>query len=665
MDSSSKKHSLRPRDRLHHVVSMKSCLILALPIEVLSIVGEFIQDLRTLKNLIQVCSAFEAIFTPFLNADREILLHKLSPLEWDSMPIPSTISQTKSFEVRIYEFSEANNHYDPDMNDEYAAFLASWLSKMPNLQYFRWFDDAFELSYELTEILRNPIVLDALKSSMTLKDINIAFPRCYVEDRVLAGLYCHIPLKGFTNLRLLELYQLYSDSETALIEDIAEVLSDCPHLKLFGIGLATDADCNRFPESYILEGECDFLERLCLSYGHRAGSQPLRLHTLRLGIGLCLYESARDAKWNFLTMLVDLPVLQSLHVFNGMIERLQQPEYGSHWQQNDWWMLDTCSSLYHLEVSRLTPGIRMWLNSKGQFIQELVVTDSYQAFQDGLEEFYFLKLPQLKMLHMTEDSALNPDEEDYELRNFQNWFKDEALDLKSNQGQIPKETDACRAISTIYEVSKLSRTVLDRLPDQGKNLVKLSISLELDTQWFQFSSHLPKLTNLRQLSLRGRRNRGGPLSLQRPVKEVSLWPGVYAAKDIAFEYAKLIKSKCSSLQYIKIEKYGWQFFEAEENGQFIMKSRLLEQDEKCHIQLFTYDSLELQAGLSMPPRGQDIIDEDEALMFEHLQKFEAAMARGRFEEYDSESEDMEETEDSEQSEESDDLQSMGNIEDEA
>jgi hypothetical protein len=96
-----------------------------------------------------------------------------------------------------------------------------------------------------------------------------------------------------------------------------------------------------------------------------------------------------------------------------------------------------------------------------------------------------------------------------------------------------------------------------------------------------------------------------------------------------------------------------------------MKSRLLEQDEKCHIQLFTYDSLELQAGLSMPPRGQDIIDEDEALMFEHLQKFEAAMARGRFEEYDSESEDMEETEDSEQSEESDDLQSMGNIEDEA
>ena len=46
--------------------------------------------------------------------------------------------------------------------------------------------------------------------------------------------------------------------------------------------------------------------------------------------------------------------------------------------------------------------------------------------------------------------------------------------------------------------------------------------------------------------------------VQYPSLKSSLWPRVKKPKDIAYRYAMLIKSLCSSLQYIRIHHWTWE-----------------------------------------------------------------------------------------------------------
>src|SRR2546423_1474279 len=154
----------------------------------------------------------------------------------------------------------------------------------------RWMDNCFDDEYRQALILRKPELLGFFKNCQTLKQLSIQFASKHIEDRDHA-FNCSIPLKGFRNLTALELYKFYGD-EDLLVKDIAAVLIECPRLKTLGLAFACDCDCDEFPEAIVLEGDCEFLENLCVQYASRRGATPLALETLRLGLGMCLYGSS-------------------------------------------------------------------------------------------------------------------------------------------------------------------------------------------------------------------------------------------------------------------------------------------------------------------------------------------------------------------------------------
>ena len=166
-------------------------------------------------------------------------------------------------------------------------------------------------------MLRYPKFLGFLKNIESLERLWIQFSGQWLEDRD-TGRHCYMPLEGFRNISSLELYNFYGD-EADLIDDVSNVLKDCPNLKTLGLGLACECRAEMQPEP-ILEGQGRFLERLCLRYGNQGKTNPLPLETLRLGSGLCLFESDSAATGNFLAKLVNLPSLKRLDVFNDRIK---------------------------------------------------------------------------------------------------------------------------------------------------------------------------------------------------------------------------------------------------------------------------------------------------------------------------------------------------------
>jgi hypothetical protein len=106
----------------------------------------------------------------------------------------------------------------------------------------RWLDESFEESYGPARILKDTVVVTALKNCKSLKNVSIQFSSQYLDDRHAAS-NCSMPLKCFQNLTSLELFSFYAfRNKSQLVKDIASLLCRCPGLKTLGLGMACDCD---------------------------------------------------------------------------------------------------------------------------------------------------------------------------------------------------------------------------------------------------------------------------------------------------------------------------------------------------------------------------------------------------------------------------------------
>jgi hypothetical protein len=266
---------------------------------------------------------------------------------------------------------------------------------------------------------------------------------------------CNARLRGFKNLASLEIIQFYGD-ESELIKDVADVLKDCPALKRLGLGMTCEFDCSRFPEILSASGDCEFLEKLCLRYGTR--SSPLALETLRLGHGMFVFKSKSPNTGNYLSKLVKLQCLKTLHIYNGLVHETDDGNLEAVAMKVQWDFFTACTSLCQLSVTRLDQKVRRWINTYAKSVQELLVTEHYSMYDKGLGNFDILKLPQLSMLFTREMT-------DCQHLNTHGW---QGIDSESRE-QI--------------HVTRKAITTLDRLPDNIANLTRLGLCIELENQW--------------------------------------------------------------------------------------------------------------------------------------------------------------------------------------
>jgi hypothetical protein len=379
-------------------------------------------------------------------------------------------------------------------------------------------DVSFEDSYGLARILKDTAVVTALKNCKSLKNVSIQFASQYLEDRHAAS-NCSMPLKCFQNLTSLELFSFYSfRNKTQLAKDIASLLYRCPGLKTLGLGMACDFDCDDLPESMIIEDDYHFLEHLCMIYESKGNAPPLALETLRLGHGMYLFQSLLSTKKNdFLSKLAKVAGLKTLHVFNDFIKH-GSVEEDRESIEIDWSLLNGCESLHQLAVSRLEPDVTDWLNSKGQSVQELIVTHHYTMYSDDLDEFDRLNLPNLTMLFTSEGTVAKRDDDDgwtdtsssvddsteaielgidssdsessdanSEERDSSDSSDSESSDANSEERdssdiRLSESNESnCPPHSRNYDRSVI--TVLDRLHDGGAQITGLRICLDFESQW--------------------------------------------------------------------------------------------------------------------------------------------------------------------------------------
>jgi hypothetical protein len=234
-------------------------------------------------------------------------------------------------------------------------------------------------------------------------------------------------------------------------------LGDSPHLQTLGLALACDCDCDEFPEAVILEDELEFLENLCVEYGYRNQASLLPLKTLKLGHGMYLLKSELTVIDNYLAKLVKISGLRILHIFNGLM-KLGSMEEEAESMKVEWSLFKECTSLHQLSVTRLEDDVRQWLNTVGNSVQELIVTDHYGTYDAELENFNALKLPQLSMLFTAEDFRSKPESEN-------EWFDidsfvSEVDSRHDSVGEDPTNRDSEAGAS--LHVDKSIRTVLDQ-----------------------------------------------------------------------------------------------------------------------------------------------------------------------------------------------------------
>jgi hypothetical protein len=227
-----------------------------------------------------------------------------------------------------------------------------------------------------------------------------------------------------------------------------------------------------------LEDEIDFFERLCVEYGSRRGMPPLPLQTLKLGHGMYPLKSKSTIIDNYLAKLVRVTSLRTLHIFNGLI-KIGSIDEEAETMKIEWSLFKECTSLHQLSVARLEDDVREWLNTVGNSVQELIVTDHYGTYDAGLENFNALNLPHLSMLSIKEEYSQKPDSED------------EWSDVDSDDSQVDSRPDLSEGVTATTDsnaesspnVDRSIRTVLDRLHDGGSNLTRLCLDLDFETQW--------------------------------------------------------------------------------------------------------------------------------------------------------------------------------------
>lgn len=601
-------------------------------------IGELIQSRSTLLALISTCRSFCDLFTPFLRRKFTFELTAIPSSRWRRKPLPTGLHYTQELEVLLEEFrgkGDLFGEYSESWNSGYVSLVVRILKEMKNLQSFRWIDSTYDDNYRPSLMLRNQELLQALKQSATIKNISILFASQHLDDQMDA-LNCSISLEGFDNLTSLELYNFYGDPDSLAVE-IANVLAECPGLKTLGLGFACDFDCNASPDVLIIgedEYTLHFLEKVCVNYASPT-RVSLALDTLRLGHGIFLSDSVMrefSKTHKYLFKLVKLETLKIFYLFNGLVKW----DFDEHESMDvDWDQLEDCKSLQRLSVSRLEMDLVSWLtNGCGSVVEELIVTDHYGMYDDDLDYFEYL-LPRLSMLFVREmtiarrsgdeawsdtDSSVTDSSEAeitsetgtiLEVESLlipQIHLKPRTLSMAGTPSQAGLRSDSetpSEARNPYKELDRSIITVLDRLDENGAQLTKLGLCLDFETQWVQFSSHLPNLRRLTHLRLDGKSYRGG----QYPTKASSLWPGVEGSRDIAYHYGILIHSKCPSLKYIKIQAYAWEV--AYQNLKSTIALRPLDQDEIASIDLFALQSFCSESGLPATERPSTPISDEE------------------------------------------------------
>ncbi len=266
-----------------------------------------------------------------------------------------------------------------------------------------------------------------------------------------AACRCWIPLHGFKNSASLELYNFHGNFPL-LIEDLVNVLTDCPELKVLGLGMQHDDGVEPPPGHLLVNHAIDFIEKLCLDYGSRGRTSPLSLDTLRLGRGVSIYKLDVNSERGYLNRLVKLNGLRSIHLYNGSAGYEEDPSTC----ETDWFELKDCKLLQHLSVTRFNEHVRYFLNNYGNTVKELIITDLYSPFDEELDNLDLLENDHLSMLFV-QTKAPTPDE-------FHDWV-----------GRHYPPFDRARSDDAVG-------IVLDRLHDKGAQLTRLGLCLDF---WMQ------------------------------------------------------------------------------------------------------------------------------------------------------------------------------------
>lgn len=625
-----------------------------LPPEIWTLVAEEIRSPQTLMACSQVCHGFYDLFIPYLHRQHSLRLSRKAGEDWLDWPLPNGFAHVKDFTVLWQDLEDDGVEYEVGMNNAYAEFVARLLSMMPNLRSFRWFDCSWEPEFNVALILSQEPLHTALMGHPTLTSLSIQFASQGIVEEAL-GLHCWMLLVGFKNLTSLELYHFYDRVPNAA-GSIAGLLSNNQGIRKLGLAMGCETDAGGIPEILVAPPERDFLERLCKEYSHIRGVAPLHLDTLRLGHGLFLRASESSDTGNYLQRLIKTESLKTIHVFNGLFvsEDDEEPEE----LKTDWSLFGSCSSLRQLSASRLTADLRVWLGDGGKTVQEFIVTDHYGMYDTRLYRFDNLRLPQLSMLFVLEftvqkrvqgglssahvlidrgpqgsstsemesnseaesdlatdsggeeetDPGIQPiptaesqagvdSESEQDSDENSDWENDTESSVRSDIFAHDERFFAAHS----HQDESSTVTILDHLHDGGSKLTRLALSLNVD-DWDSFATHLPNLKQLTQLRVDSKSAHGG-----RNITSASkMFPGIGRPIEISKRYAQLARYMCSSLQFIRVERWAWQVMippgslEGLRDIWNVIELRRLEYQEMQAIELFSLDNFVNQCGLLGP-----------------------------------------------------------------
>lgn len=337
----------------------------------------------------------------------------------------------------------------------------------------RWHDDSSSEEYESSLILRDDDVLAKLRNLPLLKHILIQFTSAFLDDDPNIAVKCWIPLRPFTNLISLELYQFYGLEFDVLAKEIAQALSQSPNLRKLGLGIACNIKAEDLPpEIYIIEHRGTFFEQICFFYESLSpSSKPLDLETLKLGNGVCLLKSKLETEVNYLAKLVKVSGLKTLHICNPLVQFSWNGENQA--LKIEWSLLEDCISLRQVSVTRITADIVRWLSGPAKNVEELFVTDQYSPDDPDLNLYSQLKLNKLSTLYVTETLWRRiPDASEFP------------------PGASPSTSEGQTSNFPICGGPPVT-TILDRLHKNHdlSHLRALSFPLDFKFQWVSFSLH--------------------------------------------------------------------------------------------------------------------------------------------------------------------------------
>jgi hypothetical protein len=235
---------------------------------------------------------------------------------------------------------------------------------------------------------------------------------------------------------------------------------------------------------------------------------PLAIETLRLGWGIFLDKPSKATDDHYLTKLLDIKSLKVLHVYNGAVESELEDD-GPFYPEIDWtpFTSEACQSLRQLSVSRLQVDVIDWLKHGGSGVQELIVTDHYNIHDDSLDEFFNLP-SQLSMLwtrekhpsvrfYSFEHTDSDWSDTDSSISDTESWETSESQDSPDSHSSPlnPSLSNPPNPIPS--KLDKKVMTALDRIPDNGSHLTRLSIALDFETQWVSITtSMIPNTASL-------------------------------------------------------------------------------------------------------------------------------------------------------------------------